>query len=59
MTSKRITDRQRAVIDTMRMHLRPKQGLQYLKENGHPMAESTLTVGNDGLERQQTNDSTR
>ena len=42
MTSKRITERQRAVIDTMRMHLRPKQALQYLKENGHFMAESTL-----------------
>jgi len=42
MTSRRITDRQKAVIATMRMHLRPKQALQYLKENGHPMAESTL-----------------
>jgi hypothetical protein len=42
MTSRRITDRQRAVIDTMRMHLRPKQALLYLKDNGHEMAESTL-----------------
>lgn len=42
MTSRRITERQIAVIATMRMHLRPKQALQYLKENGHEMAESTL-----------------
>ena len=41
MTSRRITDRQRAVIDTMRMHLRPKQALKYLEDSGHPMAEST------------------
>ena len=26
----------------MRMHLRPKQALEYLKEHGHPMAEPTL-----------------
>jgi len=42
MTSRRISDREKTVIETMRMHLRPKQALKYLEDHGHPMKEPTL-----------------
>ena len=39
--SRRITEKQRAVIDTIRMHLKYDKALIYMKDHGYEMGQST------------------
>lgn len=41
INSRRISDKQRAIIDTIRMHLDRQHAVIYMKERGHPMTHRT------------------
>lgn len=41
VSTRRITDKQRAVIDTIRMHLTRQKAVLYLTDVGYPMSERT------------------
>lgn len=41
INSRRVTDKQRAIIDTIRMHLDRQHAVIYMKDLGYPMTERT------------------
>jgi hypothetical protein len=50
-----VTDRQKAVLETVKMRLTEKESLGYLKDNGFEISDTTLYREKNKLEKMQLN----
>ena len=46
-----VTDRQKAVLETVKMRLKEKESLEYLKDNGFEISDTTLCRDKGKLEK--------